>query len=93
MSMGFCLGLLVLYKTWRPDGHRSSECVMTTGMLSGLYWLTGISAILYPGTDGADPEFGGGFPQAGLFGGLLGASIVAWWLENRRVVASKSKTG
>lgn len=33
-----------------------------------VYWLTGLTAILFPGSAGLDPEFGGpGFPQLPAF--------------------------
>ena len=44
---------------------------------STVYYVAGLGAILYPGTMGLDPEFGGpAFPQAGIFstGILLGLS-------------------
>jgi hypothetical protein len=59
---------------------------LTTGMVFGtLYWITGLSGILYPGALAVDPEFGTGFPQKWMFGGLLGTVILGWFLEMRRL--------
>ncbi|KAK3898550.1 hypothetical protein C8A05DRAFT_47165 [Staphylotrichum tortipilum] len=56
---------------------------LNTALLTGtLYWLAGLVAILYPGTDGIDPEFGpSGFPQAPIFVGFAGAAVVGWGVE------------
>jgi hypothetical protein len=49
-----------------------------------IYWIGGLAAILYPGTAGLDPEFGGpGFPQAPFFIALGGMGIAGWLLETR----------
>ena len=52
MSMGAALGLLTMYYTWRSYTNKECERQGTvTAMLMGsLYWMTGFSAILYPGT-------------------------------------------
>ncbi len=54
-------------------------------MLVGtIYWLAGFAAILYPGTDGIDPEFGpSGFPQAPIFAVFAGLGFFGWLLERR----------
>ena len=84
MSMSVCLGLATLYYTWRsvpPSAKKDS--LFTATIFASLYWVTGMSAILYPGAKGMDPEFGEGFPQASLFGGKLAISWLGWWLETR----------
>ena len=57
MSMGLCLGLLTLYYTWRPT-RAPKDSLFTAALLGSLFWITGMSAILYPGTMWTDPEFG-----------------------------------
>lgn len=42
-------------------------------------------AVLFPRAKAVDPEFGTGFPQAGLFGVGLGCAVLGGWLEGRRV--------
>ncbi|OCL12068.1 hypothetical protein AOQ84DRAFT_285942, partial [Glonium stellatum] len=80
MSMGLSLGLLTLYYTWRrptPPARRrgDDDDLFTAAVLASLYWVTGLSAILYPGTMWMDPEFGDGAPQRGVFVGL---GVLAW---------------
>ena len=47
-----------------------------------IYWAAGVAAILFPGTMGLDPEFGGpGFPQAPVFIGLGLCGLIGSWIE------------
>jgi len=51
-------------------------------LVGTIYWLAGLASILYPGTDGIDPEFGpSGFPQAPAFGVFTGLAVFGWVLE------------
>lgn len=43
--------------------------------MGSLYWVAGLSAILYPGTLAVDPEFGEGFPQFWVF---VGGLVMPW---------------
>lgn len=83
MSLGLGLGLATLYYTHRPCSSvaMARDTMLTAAIFGSLYWITGMSAILYPGAKGMDPEFGEGFPQAGLFIGLGVAAWVGWFLE------------
>jgi len=97
MSLGFALGLCTLYYTFRPpplplplsaqNGNASAKDSLVTAALFGsLYWVTGLSGILYPGSKAVDPEFGEGFPQFWLFLGLgvaswVGAGLEIWGLK------------
>ena len=74
MSFGLTLGILTLYYTWR-DTPQPDDSLMTAAILGSLYYVCGLSAILYPGTMGVDPEFGKGFPQFWIF---LGYGGLAW---------------
>ena len=62
MSMGLGLGFATLFYTWRTGTLRSTEMVkdslFTAAIFGSIYWVTGLSAILYPGTLAVDPEFG-----------------------------------
>jgi hypothetical protein len=53
MSMGLSLGLSTLYYTWRSpsQGQAASEkdSLWMATLLGSMYWLTQLSAILYPG--------------------------------------------
>lgn len=48
-----------------------------------VYWLAGLAAILFPGSDGLDPEFGGpGFPQRPVFLVFATCGLVGSWLAS-----------
>lgn len=53
--------------------------------------MTGLSAILYPGSKGMDPEFGEGFPQGPGFAAMAVVTWVGWWVEGRG--GGKAKLG
>lgn len=90
--MGLSLGLLTAYFTWRKKSTSQLEeaDLFTAGILGSLYWITGLSAILYPGTLFLDPEFGEGHPQAYGFSVFAAMSWLGYWLETRRLTAAKS---
>lgn len=77
MSMGLGLGLCTLYYTFRPQKSitQTKDSLQTAALFGSLYWVTGLSGILYPGSKAIDPEFGEGFPQFWLF---LGLGVVSW---------------
>ena len=86
--MGVCLALATMYYTFRPLSFSAdkelmaSDSMMTAVIFGSLYWITGISAILYPGSKGLDPEFGEKwFPQLPLFMALLASTCIGGWLE------------
>jgi hypothetical protein len=59
------------------------EFMLIAAFTGSIYWLAGLCAILYPGTMGVDPEFGGpAFPQAWLFTGLMGCGLAGSWVES-----------
>lgn len=79
MSLGLTLGIATAYYTWR-DTTKPKDSLRTAAIFGCLYYLAGLSAILYPGAMGTDPEFGEGFPQAWLFAGLVGLPWLGVWL-------------
>lgn len=103
MSMGACLCLATLYYTYRmpydvadqvPGSATyvmARDSAFTAAICGSLYWITGLSAILYPGSKGQDPEFGEGFPQFWIFVGWLVATWVGWWFESTRLAAAGGK--
>jgi len=95
MSMGLGLGLATLFYTWRTGTLKSTEMVkdslFTAAIFGSIYWITGLSAILYPGTLAVDPEFGEGFPQFWLFVGLGFGSWLGWFIETRGMKAEVEK--
>ena len=93
MSMGAALGLATLYYTWR-DGSQArgdegkaveADSLTTAAVFGSLYWITGLSAIFYPGSAGTDPEFGEGFWQGWLFAGMLLVDCLGGWVAVREV--------
>lgn len=86
MSMGLSLGLLTAYFTWRPTKD-PQDSLLTAAVIGSLYWITGISGILYPGAKWQDPEFGIGSPQRKIFIGHLVLVWVGYWLEMKRLSA------
>ena len=87
ISLSVLLGLATLFYTWRPDWPSAEvrRASLSTAAFTGtIYWLAGMAAILYPNTDGLDPEFGGpGFPQLPVFSAFAASAVVGWVLERR----------
>ncbi|KAF7859745.1 hypothetical protein EAF04_008824 [Stromatinia cepivora] len=57
------------------------DSMVTAAIAGSLYWVAGLSAILYPGSRATDPEFGDGFPQAVIFPLFGGMAVAGAWLE------------
>jgi hypothetical protein len=89
ISFAFVLGVASLYYTWRtpslPTTVAKVESLFTAALFGSMFSVTGLSAILYPGSLGVDPEFGTGFPQLWIFGIPLIVNWIGYWLEKRRV--------
>jgi hypothetical protein len=92
MSMGLALGLFTLYLTWRASitkstPERSLESTFIAAITGSLYWITGMSAILYPGSNWHDPEYEEGQfpPQIPLFSTLFILSWGGYILERQRL--------
>lgn len=73
-----------MFYAWRPAATAAlkREFMLASAFAGSAYWAAGLCAILYPGTAGLDPEFGGpGFPQAPIF--ALGAvfGVLGSWLD------------
>ena len=93
MSMAACLALATLYYTHRQVPQSSAaDSLFTAVIFSSLYWITGLSGILYPGALAVDPEFGEGFPQLWGFSGILAVNWLGWWLETRNLAVSRQKS-
>ncbi|CAJ2510924.1 Uu.00g065490.m01.CDS01 [Anthostomella pinea] len=84
ITLSVLLGIATMYYTWRRPATRSMkrEFMLVNAFTGSIYWLAGLAAILFPGTMGLDPEFGGpGFPQAWLFIGFATCGLVGSFLE------------
>jgi hypothetical protein len=90
MSMSVALGAAALYYTWRsaalPTAIAKKESLFAAALFGSIYCATALTAILYPGAAGMDPEFGEGFPQK-FFAVPLAINWIGYWLEKRRVDA------
>lgn len=87
MSLGVLLATFSAYLAFRPASLQQKQFdVFHAAIIGSMYFVAGISAILYPGTKWMDPEFGEGSPQAGLFVGMIVVAWVGWWLESRRLI-------
>ena len=84
MTFGALLGLLTLHNTWRRPAT-SQDTILTTAVFGGLYWVAGMSGILYPDAKAVDPEFGEGSPQLILFSTIIAVNTIGWWLESSRL--------
>lgn len=88
MSMALLLGIGTIYYTWKPA--QSFESLQTATVFGTLYWVTGLSGLLYPGAKAVDPEFvdryGDGSPQLYVFSFLGLISLAGYWLESTRLL-------
>ena len=66
-------------------GMTQKESITTSAVLGSVYWVTGMSGILYPGTLWVDPEFGTGAPQVPIFVASVVVAWAGWALEMRRL--------
>ncbi|KAJ2957916.1 hypothetical protein NQZ79_g6446 [Umbelopsis isabellina] len=93
MSMGVCLALATLYYTWRSTSSKSAErdSLKTASIFASVYYISGLSAILYPGTKWVDPEFGDGHPQLFIFVPLLLSAIISYGIESKFYIVDSKK--
>ncbi|KAJ5875904.1 uncharacterized protein N7529_001488 [Penicillium soppii] len=89
MSMGLVLGLTTLYYLYRgastPD--IKSHYVHTAAWTGSIYWITQLSAFLYPGSLAVDPEFGTFAPQVYIASSMLTFAFVGLLLERARLAS------
>ncbi|KAF5610271.1 hypothetical protein F25303_14538 [Fusarium sp. NRRL 25303] len=84
MTLSLMLGVMTLFFTWRPNTspQTARDSFRIAGALGSVYWITGFASLLFPGTDGLDPEFGGpGFPQKYAFSAGIGLAVTGMLLE------------
>ncbi|KAI5928090.1 hypothetical protein F4810DRAFT_705982 [Camillea tinctor] len=84
ITLSVMLGFLTAFYAWRKPATPllKREFMRVSAVTGSIYWLAGLAAIMFPGTMGLDPEFGGpGFPQAPLFTGLATCGLLGSWLE------------
>ncbi|KAK1996939.1 hypothetical protein LX36DRAFT_637143 [Colletotrichum falcatum] len=86
MTLSIVLGAATLFFTWRrtASAQMAKDSLRTAGFLGSVYWAAGWASLLYPGTSGLDPEFGGpGFPQKYIFTTAIGLAVTGAYLESR----------
>ncbi|MBL7260134.1 DUF6640 family protein [Paractinoplanes lichenicola] len=83
MSMGVVLGLIALYYLWKPAQTRAS--LATGAVLAGVYGITQLTVVFYPGISSVDPPGENTWPQ--LFTTLPSLAFVlgGYLLERRRL--------
>ena len=102
MSTGLLLGMCIIYflhfsgasvplttPVFREQILRKNLDVSL--VLVHLYYVPGLSGILYPGAAWTDPEFGNGRLQLYLFSALLMMGWLGWWVETRRIASGQIK--
>lgn len=93
MSMGLSLGALTLYLLSKRNSNYPQYLWLAT-ITASMYWITGLSAILYPGTRFVDPEFlkPGDFtaPQLPMFSGFFVIAWIGYFLETNRLAKVKA---
>ena len=90
MSLGVVLGACALYFLWRRKGAQSFQFRVAL-VFASLYWITQVTAGVFPGVAFFDPEFAasipslGGIPlQIGMDAVLLGLLAVAYIVRRSR---------
>ncbi|PSR83013.1 hypothetical protein BD289DRAFT_436492 [Coniella lustricola] len=89
ITLSTALGFATLFLTWRSWFQPgTSKVVLQDSMkiaafTGSIYWIAGLASILFPGSAGLDPEFGGpGFPQLPLFTVLATCALLGSWWES-----------
>ncbi|RSM35518.1 acetyltransferase [Amycolatopsis balhimycina DSM 5908] len=83
MSMGVALGLATLYHLWKPGSSHAS--LGSAATIAGMYGLTQLSAVLYPGTASVDPPREDNWPQLKYTLPSLGLVLLGYLTERRRI--------
>jgi hypothetical protein len=83
MSMGVALSLAALYQLWKPGSSRGA--LDSAAISAGTYWLTQLSAGLYPGTASVDPPGKDNWPQLKYTLPCLGIVALGYLAERRRL--------
>lgn len=76
-----------------PTSTQKRESLFTAAIIGSIYAVTGLSAILYPGSAGCDPDLCGSegtFGQKYVFGPLLILTWIGYALEVRKLGGEKS---
>lgn len=83
MSMGVALSTAVFYHLWKPGYSRTA--LDSAAISASTYWVTQLSAGLYPGTASVDPPGEDNWPQLKFALPILGAIALGYVIERRRI--------
>jgi hypothetical protein len=83
MSSGVALSLATLYHLWRPGASRAS--LNSAAITASIYWISQLSAGLYPGTASVDPPGEDSWPQLKFALPILGSIGLGYLLERLRI--------
>ena len=82
-----------LYFAFRPcfpqNTISAKESAFAAAAIGSFYCFAGLTAILYPGTEWFDPEYPNAEAQKYIFSVVVGLMWVGYFLEARRIEASK----
>jgi hypothetical protein len=82
MSSGVALSLATLYHLWHPARSRGS--LDSAAITASIYWISQLSARLYPGTASVDPPGADTWPQLKFALPILGSIGLGYLLERLR---------
>jgi hypothetical protein len=82
MSSGVVLGLATLFHLWRPGSSRQS--LDSAAITASTYYVSQLSAALYPGTASADPPREDSWAQLQYTLPILAAVGLGYAIERRR---------
>jgi hypothetical protein len=90
MSLSIFLALVTLWQIWLPI---SQDGLLLASVLASGYFITQITAMFFPGTTGWDApqKASRAFPQVFIVGPFLGAVVLAYGLEQRRLMAADGR--
>jgi hypothetical protein len=83
MSMGVALSLATLYHLWKPGRSRAS--LDSAAIIAGMYGVTQLTAVFYPGTASVDPPREDNWPQLKSTLPSLGMVLLGYLTERRRI--------
>ena len=87
MSMGVALGLVALYYLWKPAQTRAS--LATAAVVAGIYGVTQLSVVFYPGISSVDPPGENTWPQLMTTLPSLAFVLAGYLIERRRVTRNQ----
>ena len=87
MSLSIFLAVVTFWQVWFPTGQ---DGLLMTSVLASGYFITQLTAMLFPGSTGWDPpqKASMAFPQVFIVGPFLGAVVLAYSLEQWRLMAA-----